>query len=65
MAPKNKALLISQVIARRPDLVEADLAMMKIVQLLALLKEPVIECIREVDNEEEDGSLARLIGCTY
>ena len=60
MPPKNKALLISQIKAVHPDLDEEQLAQMKIVQLLALLKEPVV--VEKIpDEDEDDGSLESLV----
>ena len=60
MPPKNKALLISQVREVHPELDEDQLAQLKIVQLLALLKEPVV--IEKIPEEpEDDGSLESLV----
>lgn len=59
MPPKNKALLISQVREVHPELDEDQLSQLKIVQLLALLKEPVV--VEKIPEEPEEESLESLV----
>jgi hypothetical protein len=62
--PKNKAFLISQILAKDPDQSTEELSKLKVIELTKLLKEKsvVVEKIVEPTGDEELSFVQRL-GC--
>ena len=62
--PKNKAFLISQILAKDPDQSTEELSKLKVIELTKLLKEKsvVVEKIVE-DGDDEQLSFVQRLGC--
>jgi len=62
--PKNKAFLISQILAKDPDQSAEELSKLKVIELTKLLKEKsvVVEKIVE-DGDDEQLSFVQRLGC--
>lgn len=63
--PKNKAFLISQILAKDPDQLAEELSKLKVIELTKLLKEKsvVVEKIVEPTEEDEPLSFVQRLGC--
>ena len=59
--PKNKAFLISQLKEKHPELDEAELASITVLELTKMLKTKPVE--PKVEDTEEVPSLAQRLGC--
>jgi hypothetical protein len=63
--PKNKAFLISQILAKDPEKSEEELSKLKVIELTRLLREKsvVVEKIEEPTEEDELVSFVQRLGC--
>jgi hypothetical protein len=63
--PKNKAFLISQILAKDPDQLAEELSKLKVIELTRLLREKsvVVEKIEEPTEEDELVSFVQRLGC--
>ena len=63
--PKNKAFLISQILAKDPEQTEEELSKLKVIEFTRLLREKsvVVEKIEEPTEEDELLSFVQRLGC--
>ena len=63
--PKNKAFLISQILAKDPDQLAEELSKLKVIELTRLLREKsvVVEKIEEPTGGDELVSFVQRLGC--
>jgi hypothetical protein len=60
--PKNKAFLISQILAKDPDQSAEELSKLKVIELTKLLKEKSV-VVEKIVEEDEELSFVQRLGC--